>query len=59
MWEFYLIVCELGFRHGKQVVFQMQMTKSLQSLPITRDYIGETEKNLLRGAAEPASSGLR
>ena len=54
MWEFYLIVCELGFRHGKQMVFQMQMTKSLQSLPITRDYIGETEKNLLRGAETPA-----
>ncbi|MGI9417493.1 MAG: class I SAM-dependent methyltransferase [Geminicoccaceae bacterium] len=48
MWEFYLIVCELGFRYGKQVIFQMQMAKSLHSLPITRDYMADTEKTLLR-----------
>ena len=49
MWEFYLISCEMGFRYGKQMVFQMQMTKSLHGLPITRDYIADAEKALLRG----------
>lgn len=52
MWEFYLIVCELGFRYGKQAVFQMQMTKSLYGLPITRDYMAEAERALLQGEEE-------
>lgn len=48
MWEFYLIVCEFGFRYGKQVVFQMQLTKEQATLPIVRDYIMETEADLRR-----------
>jgi hypothetical protein len=32
----------------------MQMTKFLQSMSITRDYIGETEKNLRRCEETPA-----
>lgn len=44
MWEFYLIIGEIGFRYGKQVVFQVQLTKSQTALPVTRDYIHETWK---------------
>jgi cyclopropane-fatty-acyl-phospholipid synthase len=40
MWEFYLISCEAGFRYGKQMVFQMQLAKAADTLPITRDYMG-------------------
>jgi cyclopropane-fatty-acyl-phospholipid synthase len=39
MWEFYLTGCEIAFRWGDQVVYQLQLTKSYTSTPITRDYI--------------------
>ena len=39
MWEFYLVGCEMAFKWGDQVVFQLQLTKKLTSVPNTRDYI--------------------
>ena len=39
MWEFYLASCELAFKWGDQVVFQLQLTKDLTTAPNTRDYI--------------------
>jgi len=40
MWEFYLTSCETAFRWGDhQVVFQLQLTKELNTAPSTRDYI--------------------
>jgi cyclopropane-fatty-acyl-phospholipid synthase len=39
MWEFYLQLCEIAFRQRTLVVFQMQMTKRIDALPITRDYL--------------------
>ena len=39
MWEFYLASCELAFKWGDQVVFQLQLTKKLTTAPVTRDYI--------------------
>ncbi len=39
MWEFYLTSCELAFKWGDQVVFQLQLTKNLTTAPTTRDYI--------------------
>ena len=39
MWEFYLASCEMAFKWGDQVVFQLQLTKDASSTPITRDYI--------------------
>ena len=47
MWEFYLIAGEIGFRYGKQMVIQMQMSRNLDSLPITRDYLLHTERELM------------
>ena len=43
MWEFYLIASEIGFRYGKQMVFQMQLARRMDTLPITRDYVAEAE----------------
>lgn len=43
MWEFYLALCEVGFRHRTNIVFQMQLTRRLDRLPITRDYMFEAE----------------
>lgn len=39
MWEFYLTSCEITFRWGDRVVFQLQLTKELHTAPSTRDYI--------------------
>lgn len=46
MWEFYLAISEASFRLGVTVIFQIQLVKRVDALPLTRDYIGETEKNL-------------
>ncbi|WP_367197705.1 class I SAM-dependent methyltransferase [Amorphus sp. 3PC139-8] len=39
MWEFYLASCEVGFRHRTMMVFQMQLARRIDALPITRDYM--------------------
>ena len=39
MWEFYLVGCEMAFKWGDQVVFQMQLIKKHSAVPNTRDYI--------------------
>ena len=39
MWEFYLAGCEMAFKWGDQVVYQIQLTKNYTSTPVTRDYI--------------------
>jgi len=46
MWEFYLAGSEASFRWQDMVNFQIQLTKRRETLPVTRDYIGETEKRL-------------
>jgi cyclopropane-fatty-acyl-phospholipid synthase len=48
MWEYYFACCESAFRHGNLVVFQIQLAKHLAALPITRDYIPQTEAELER-----------
>ena len=39
MFEFYLSSCEMAFKHGDQVVYQIQLTKKLNTAHPTRDYI--------------------
>lgn len=46
MWEFYLAGCEAGFRHGGLMVFQIQLAKRLDAVPLTRDYIANREAAL-------------
>ncbi|WP_269714590.1 SAM-dependent methyltransferase [Caulobacter sp. NIBR2454] len=42
MWEFYLAGAELGFRYGGHMVFQIQIAKQRDAVPITRDYLAGT-----------------
>ena len=44
MWEFYLAGCEANFRYGGVVVFQIQLAKSLDTVPLTRDYMLDWER---------------
>ncbi|MCI4677195.1 cyclopropane-fatty-acyl-phospholipid synthase family protein [Rhodoblastus acidophilus] len=46
IWEFYLAASQSAFRHLGFVVFQLQLTKKPNVLPITRDYIAEREADL-------------
>lgn len=46
MWEFYLAGCEIGFRYGGLMVFQIQLAKRQDAVPLTRDYIGAREAEL-------------
>lgn len=52
MWEYYLAGSEIAFRHQGQMVVQMQLAKSVDSLPITRDYMAEWEQALPKAPAE-------
>lgn len=39
MWEFYLAGSETSFRYEGMVVFQFQLTREIETLPLTRDYM--------------------
>ena len=43
MWEFYLTSCEVAFRHMDQMVFQIQLAKRQDAVPLTRGYIDRFE----------------
>jgi len=43
MWEFYLVLAESAFRHSDHYVFQIQLAKRRDAVPLTRDYITEWE----------------
>ncbi len=54
MWEFYLAGSEMAFRYGEQVVFQIQLVKNVNALPLTRDYMVDRERVLRASDAAPA-----
>lgn len=43
MWELYLLGCEMAFRHQGHMVFQMQLARDQEAVPLTRDYIAAWE----------------
>lgn len=47
MWEFYLISAETMFRTGAQMVFQMQLSPTRDSTPLSRDYMVDIERRYL------------
>ncbi len=55
MWEFYLAASETAFRHQGLVVFQVQLTKQQDVLPLTRDYIHAEEDRLVECERAPAA----
>ncbi|HEY9549014.1 MAG TPA: cyclopropane-fatty-acyl-phospholipid synthase family protein [Kiloniellaceae bacterium] len=55
MWEAYLIGCEMGFRYQGLMVFQIQITKKVDAVPLTRDYIYEWENKRGPAAASQAA----
>ncbi len=41
MWEFYLAGCEVAFRYMNQMVFQIQIARRQDAVPLTRDYMAD------------------
>jgi cyclopropane-fatty-acyl-phospholipid synthase len=54
MWEFYLAGCEIAFRRMGMIVAQIQLTKAVDAVPLTRDYMARWEQ--AHAPAEEASS---
>ena len=48
MWEFYLLSAESMFQTGGEMVFQMQLARQRDAVPLTRDYLYETESRSAR-----------
>ena len=44
MWEFYLAACEMLFRQGDLMVFQVQLAHEREDVPLTRDYVTDYER---------------
>jgi cyclopropane-fatty-acyl-phospholipid synthase len=59
MWEFYLAGSEAAFRHQGLVVFQIQLAKRIDALPITRDYMMAAERTFSGSDGRDSSSGTR
>jgi cyclopropane-fatty-acyl-phospholipid synthase len=57
MWCFYLASAIIAFRHDGHVNFQIQLTRRRDALPITRDYMAETEARYRRSPAISESGG--
>jgi cyclopropane-fatty-acyl-phospholipid synthase len=53
MWTFYLAGAISAFRHDGHVVFQMQIARRRETVPLTRDYMGVGESTLRDGNAQP------
>jgi cyclopropane-fatty-acyl-phospholipid synthase len=43
MWEFYLAISEMSFRYGGLMVFQAQLARGIDAVPLIRDYLFEHE----------------
>jgi cyclopropane-fatty-acyl-phospholipid synthase len=46
MWEMYLAGSETAFRYQNLMVFQLQLAKDQNVLPLTRDYMHDSEREL-------------
>jgi cyclopropane-fatty-acyl-phospholipid synthase len=54
MWEFYLAGAEMDFRYLNQMVFQVQLCRSINAAPLTRNYMFDWD----RDSAEQSRSRL-
>jgi cyclopropane-fatty-acyl-phospholipid synthase len=52
MWEFYLASCEMGFRYDNLMVFQVQLAKRIDAVPLVRDYMFMAESTIAAKAPE-------
>jgi len=66
MWEYYLSMSETAFRYQDIAIFQVQLARRQESVPLTRDYVGQREAALRQAegradstpAAEPGRAQI-
>jgi cyclopropane-fatty-acyl-phospholipid synthase len=58
MWDFYLAGSEAAFRSGDMMVFQMQLAKDRNAVPLTRDYMTDAESGFRTRHEAPESFRL-
>jgi len=46
MWEYYLAMAEAAFRFDTVVIFQIQLARRRDAVPLTRNYIQAAEEKL-------------
>ena len=46
MWDLYLVGSEMSFRHQETAVFQIQLAKRPDAVPLTRDYVTDFDRGL-------------
>lgn len=52
MWRFYLVASELAFQVNDHVVFQVQLAKQPDAVPLTREYLTQTMFKEMEHAAD-------
>lgn len=52
MWEFFLAGSEMAHRYSGELVAQIQLSRNIDAVPLTRDYITEWESGI-RGTNDP------
>jgi cyclopropane-fatty-acyl-phospholipid synthase len=62
MWEFYLSMSETAFRYQDIAIFQVQLARRQDAVPLTRDYVHQREGTLKSreaalGLIAPAMAG--
>jgi cyclopropane-fatty-acyl-phospholipid synthase len=50
MFEFYFVICEVAFRRSGHMVWQLQLTRRIDALPSTRDYMLAEEQRAVAQA---------
>ena len=58
MWEFYLAACEMMFRNGELMVFQIQLAHEPDAVPLTRDYITDYERQPVADASIAVNTSI-
>jgi cyclopropane-fatty-acyl-phospholipid synthase len=60
MWEFYLAISEVSFRYLDSVVFQIQLAKRRDAVPLVRDYLYDPDSRrglrLVSGRSDPRAA---
>jgi cyclopropane-fatty-acyl-phospholipid synthase len=59
MFEFYLVAAELSFRVQGHMNFQLQITRAMDAVPLTRDYMVDVERAAGGPVPVPARKGKR
>jgi cyclopropane-fatty-acyl-phospholipid synthase len=58
MWEFYLLSAEMMFLTGSQLVFQMQLARKRDAVPIVRDYVTDAQRRYREMEPERAGAAF-